>query len=348
MKNFLPVVMLTFFGLTYSAIAQDTEQEAPLEISGSVDTYFTADFSGQDNIPTSFADNREAMSIGMLDIALSKSFENVSFTGEFSFGPRSFKSIPTFDPDGDGEGPQIFIQNLYVSYGLTDKLTLTAGYMGTFVGYEVISPAGNFNYSTSYLFTSGPFQNAGIKADYAFSDRFAVMVGMFNDWNVYADADGMKDIGAQIYFAPVDGWDVYLNFVNGKSSGNIFDITTGYQVSDKFYLGLNAADFTYDNSNDGGYTGVALYPQVALTDAFSLGLRTEFFGIKETKDESGTILTEKGGVSSYTLTANYKVGGFTFIPEVRLDSSDDLGFLDKNGEAASKAAQVTFAAVYAF
>ena len=51
---------------------------------------------------------------------------------------------------------------------------------------------------------------------------------------------------------------------------------------------------------------------------------------------------------STTLTANYKVGGFTFIPEVRLDSSDDLGFLDKDGAAASKASQVTFAAVYAF
>ena len=120
------------------------------------------------------ADNREAMSIGMIDVALSKSIDNVSFMGEFSFGPRSFKSIPAFDPDGDGEGPNVFIQNLYVTYGLTDKLSLTAGYMGTFVVYEVISPAGNFNYSTSYLFTNGPFQNAGIKADYAFSDKLTL------------------------------------------------------------------------------------------------------------------------------------------------------------------------------
>ena len=44
MKNFLPVVMLTFFGLTYTAVAQETEEESPLEISGSIDTYFTAEY----------------------------------------------------------------------------------------------------------------------------------------------------------------------------------------------------------------------------------------------------------------------------------------------------------------
>ena len=249
MKKRFTLTFLSIFLLANISFAQETEAteetSSPLEISGSVDTYYTYDFSGMDNIPTSFADNRNTLALGMLDVALSKSFKSVSFVGEFSFGPRSFKSIPTFDPDGDGQGSNIWIQNLYISYAFTDKLSVTAGYMGTFVGYEVISPAGNFNYSTSYLFTNGPFQNAGIKLDYAFNDRFAVMVGLFNDWNVYSDTNGMSDIGAQVYLSPVDGWDVYLNFVDGFTTGTIFDITTGYQITDGFYLGLNAADFTY-------------------------------------------------------------------------------------------------------
>jgi hypothetical protein len=42
----------------------------------------------------------------------------------------------------------------------------------------------NFHYSTSYLFTNGPFQNAGVKANYAISDKVGIMVGAFNDaWN---------------------------------------------------------------------------------------------------------------------------------------------------------------------
>lgn len=349
MKTLLSIVMLTILGMPFISLAQEeVEEDSKLEITGSVDTYYTYDFSEQNNIPTSFADDRNSISIGMLDVALSKTFNKVSFTGEFSFGPRSFKSIPTFDPDGDGSGPNVGIQNLYVSYAFTDKLSLTAGYMGTFVGYELISPAGNFNYSTSYLFSAGPFQNAGIKADYAFSDKFAVMIGLFDDWNVYTDADGVSDIGAQVFFAPAEGWDLYLNFVKGTATGTIVDITTGYQLSDAFFIGLNAADFTFNLSDDGGYSGVALYPQYAFSEAFSLGVRGEYFAIKEAKDEFGTVSYPGGSVFATTVSANLKMGGFTFIPEVRLDSSEDLGFLTKDGVNANSASQVTLAAVYAF
>lgn len=348
-KRCLQIVITTIFMLPLKSFAQNEEKESsPLEISGSADIYYTYDFSGQDNIPTSFADDRNSVSIGMLDIALSKSFDNVSFMGEFSFGPRSFKSTPFFDPDGDGTGPMVNIQNLYMSYDITDKLSLTAGYMGTFVGYELISPAGNFNYSTSYLFSAGPFQNAGMKADYTFSDKLAVMIGLFNDWNVYSDSDGVSDIGAQVFVSPVKEWDVFVNFVMGPNSGTVLDLTTGYQITDAFYLGLNAADYTYTNSIEGGYNGLALYPQYSVNDIFSIGLRTEYFTVKEGKDESGAITQPAGDVFSTTITGNFKLGGFTFIPEVRIDSSEDLGFIKKDSNAAKNATQLTFAAVYAF
>ncbi|MGZ3874489.1 MAG: outer membrane beta-barrel protein, partial [Mucilaginibacter sp.] len=140
--------------------------DPPLVFSGSVDTYYKADFSGHPNIPTSFANENNSVSIGMIDLALKKKVGKAAFVGELSFGPRSDQSIPTAG---------YHIQNLYVSYDVTSSFNLTAGYMATFVGYEVISPAGNFNYSTSYLFTNGPFQNAGFKATYAFSDKVSLM-----------------------------------------------------------------------------------------------------------------------------------------------------------------------------
>jgi hypothetical protein len=97
---------------------------------------------------------------------------------------------------------------LYATYAATDKLSFTAGYMGTFIGYEVISPLANFHYSTSYLFTNGPFQNAGVKLNYAISDKIGIMVGAFNDsWNSYkADPiKGLNAFGAQLSFAPAEG-----------------------------------------------------------------------------------------------------------------------------------------------
>ena len=189
MKKYLTsaVILLISFA---TVVAQD--EKPGLTISGSVDTYWKYDFSGYknddgtSNIGTSFADVQNSISIGMLDVSLSQTVGKASFVGEFSFGPRSYKSIPTFQVD-ETDNINMNIQNLYVSYALSDKFALTAGYMGTFVGYEVISPAGNFNYSTSYLFSFGPFQNAGLKLDWTISEKLAIMVGVFNDWNVYQD-----------------------------------------------------------------------------------------------------------------------------------------------------------------
>ena len=351
-------ITLLFIALILSVFmvqAQDEESDSGLQISGSVDTYWKYDFSGYvgdggtSNIPTSFADEQNSISIGMIDVALSQTIGKASFVGEFAFGPRSFKSIPLFQPDGDADDAYVGIQNLYASYAFTDVFSLTAGYMGTFVGYEVISPAGNFNYSTSYLFTNGPFQNSGIKADFAISDRFAFMVGLFNDWNVYQDFNGVSDFGAQLYFMPVDGWDVYVNFVTGNPSGTVIDLTTGWQISDGFFLGLNAADYSANGEDAGGYTGVALYPQLALSDAVEVGLRYEYFKFKEFVDEDFATISSQS-VNAVTLTANLKAGPLTVIPEFRLDgASDEFFYKSSDGMDMTKSAsQFLIAAVYAF
>lgn len=318
------------------AIAQDeAPKSTPLEISGSGDLYYKYDFSKSENIPTSFATDQNSLSLGMLDIALKKSVGKVSFVGEVSFGPRGAgQSIP------DVDGQSFHIQNLYATYAFTDKFSMTAGYMGTFVGYEVISPVPNFHYSTSYLFTNGPFQNAGIKANYKISDKFGAMLGLFNDtWNNYqADpAKGLSTVGGQLSYAS-GASSVYLNFMDGSVSGTIIDLTATFQLADKFKLGLNAAD--YSNEGDVGFTGFALYPSYALTDAFALGLRAEYFGYKEGSGDTD--------VTAFTLSGNYKMGGFTLIPELRLDSASDDVFVDSNMMDTKSASQFLLAVVYGF
>jgi hypothetical protein len=85
------------------------------------------DFAKKENIGTSFATDQNSVSLGML-IALKKL---QSLFCEISFGPRQFQSIP----NGDGTDLNSFhIQNLYATYAATDKLSFTAGYMGTLLG----------------------------------------------------------------------------------------------------------------------------------------------------------------------------------------------------------------------
>jgi len=356
------VLAATFFG--FAARAQDTIKttgDAPLVLSGSVDTYWKTDFSGHANIPTSFANENNSVSIGMVDLGLKKSVGNASFVGELSFGPRGQQqSLPNADPglvtfpgtSETGVGYSSYhIQNLYVSYNLTSKFNLTAGYMSTFIGYEVISPAANFNYSTSYLFTNGPFQNAGLKATYTFSDKVSLMAGIFNDyWNVYQSGGKVNTFGAQLTVTPVKNWTAYLNVATGPESGTEFDLTTNYQITSAFKLGLNAADFTAGEaySYKGGFSGVALYPQVAVSKVVTLGIRGEYFDTK-----AGAYVTAGPppgeSVTGITFTANIKAGPLTFIPEIRFDNSSKSDmFVDGSGNYTSGATQFLLAAVYGF
>ena len=325
--------------MTFAQDAAETAPKStPLEISGSGDLYYKYDFSKTANIPTSFATDQNSLSLGMLDIALKKSVGKASFVGEVSFGPRGqYQSIP----NGDGTDLNSFhIQNLYATYAFTDKFSMKAGYSGTFCGYEVISPLGNFHYSTSYLFTYGPFQHAGVQANYKISDKFGAMLGVFNDnWNTYkADpTKGLNALGGQLSYAS-GASSVYLNFMDGSVSGTIFDLTATFQLTEKFKLGLNAADFS--NEGDVGYTGAAIYPSYALTDAFALGLRAEYFKFKEGSGDED--------VTAFTLSGNYKVGGFAVIPELRLDSVSDDVFVDSDMAPTKSASQFLIAVVYGF
>lgn len=343
---FTTLSALTMSAATY-AQESTTSSSSPLQISGSADTYYKYDFSKRPNIGTSFAEDQNSVSLGMIDLALKKTTGKASFVGELSFGPRGqYGSLPNGNGEAANGDNSFHIQNLYTTYAFTDQFSMTAGYMGTFIGYEVIAPTGNFNYSTSYLFTNGPFQNAGIKANYVFSPKVAVMVGLFDDWNVYKDVNGVSHFGAQLTLSPVEGWTAYLNMLTGRSAGapgtgSIYDLTTAYQVTEKVKIGLNAADYSVSNNN-GGYNGAALYLQNAFTSTFSLGLRAEYFKTKDVPDADGS------SVTAITVSGNFKAGGLTFIPEVRFDNGNTARFVKNNLDPTKSASQFSLAAVYAF
>ena len=341
--------ILLFGALSANLYAQEG---SGLEISGSVDTYYKYDFSGykaedgSSNIGTYFGNEQNSISLGMVNLILKQRVGKASFVGDLSFGPRGQSaaylsgSIPN-----SGDQNSFHIQNLYISYQFTERFSMTAGYMGTFVGYEVISPTGNFNYSTSYLFSSGPFQDAGIRAHYTFSDQVSLMVGLFNDWNVYQDFNGVSDVGAQLALTPVEDWSAYINFISGHATGTVIDLTTSYQVSDAFKLGLNAADYSATD-DAGGYSGGALYAQHAITPSLALGLRGEYFTRKEYMEEE----IEMGGeeILALTLSGNLKAGPLTIIPEVRFDNGSYEMFFTKSMRPVKNASQFLIAAVYAF
>lgn len=338
------ILFSLLFICTTTVLAQ--EEEPKVTISGSVDTYFRTNFNGPNDADefgivapaTSFA-NLPGFSLGMANIIASYEGEKAGVVADLVFGPRGSDAVfasPLYSNSGQ------IVNQLYAYWNISDNATITMGNFNTFLGYEVISPTANFNYSTSYMFSYGPFSHTGLKLDVATESGFSFMAGILNPTDI-TEFNPSSDyfFGAQLGYGGF-----YLNGLFGDSYTQV-DLTGGIDVTDAFYLGINATitDTGDDDRGNGtGFSGVALYAQYATSDVFKIGARYEFFNDKQIVF---TDFTETNA-SDFTITANYSVGNLTIIPEIRFDTNDEDVFLDSDGAPSSSLASFVLAFTYGF
>jgi hypothetical protein len=317
--------------------AQDTDDSEPdptFNFSGTVDTYFRASFTEDPVAPgTSFA-NLNGFSLGMANFIVSYEGEKSGFVADVVFGPRGSDAV--FGSVGNSSE---MVNQLYAYYNIAEGVTVTLGNFNTFLGYEVISPAANFNYSTSYMFSYGPFSHTGAKVDFSISDDVSLMVGVFNQTDqTEANYDRYTAFGAQLGL-----YGQYLNLLAGDDYFQL-DYTGGFDLSDSFFLGINATTATL--AGDTGFAGVALYPQLTASDSFAIGLRGEFFS--ET-DGFGALVSDGDADNfSLTLTGSFTSGNFMFKPELRLDSASSEIFAISPTETSESLASFVMAMIYTF
>ncbi len=345
-KNIVLSTVL-LFSLT-SVFAQEEEEKEKFTFSGSIDAYYRTNLNGDNSAPngipnaapgSSFA-NLPGFALGMANLIAGYEGEKVGFVADLVFGPRGTDAIfasPIYSDTGN------IVNQLYAYWNVSDAVTLTFGNFNTFLGYEVISPTANFNYSTSYLFSYGPFSHTGLKADFALSEDFSVMLAVMNRTDITElNLDGKYAYGAQLGYKGQ-----YFNLLMDNGAYEI-DYTGGFDLSDSFFLGLNAAYFDGGDGN-AGFGGVALYPQLATSDDFTIGLRGEYFTEIEDFGAIGTGV-EDSSVFAVTLTGSYSIDKLTIKPELRLDSASDVSgnFVDSNLVAQKSLSSFVLAAIYSF
>ena len=372
-KNLLLLALLLLGSASFAQdveviVAEEEEGKEKFSFSGSGDAYFRTNFNGLNKVvpnegllgepfgpaapSTSFA-NRPGFALGMANLIGTYEGEKVGVVVDLVFGPRGEEAV-----FGSPFGSSNIINQLYVYWSVSETITLTFGNFNTFLGYEVISPVGNFNYSTSYMFSYGPFSQAGIKADFDLGNDWSAMVAIMNptdftDFNPF----GEYSLGAQLGYSGQ-----YLNFIYGKQGFNetivagiptdtdikaLFqiDYTGGFNLSDSFFLGINA---TYQDTDGDGFYGAALYPQYTASDTFAIGLRGEYFKEMGDFEVIGTGV-EDSDVFAITLSGNVTIGEYlTFIPEIRLDSASDDAFINNDFEASKSLSSFLLAAVFAY
>lgn len=344
------------FITTYS---QDSPVEAKEEpapkpvISGSVDIYYRYNFANAKNVGggmtnnyTSFTNSQNSFELGMASVRLDHTIGKVSVVADLGFGKRAE------DFSYNDEKTMLAIKQAYVSYAVNDKIKVTAGSWATHVGYELVDPYLNRNYSMSYMFSFGPFFHTGIKAELA-TGKSGFMVSVVNPNDLKTANFQQKMVGAQYTYAASDKWKFYLNYIGGKLSEEtnlqqIDAVLTGI-ITDKFSMGYNgtvqsqkAKDSIGKYGSSDNWWGSALYFNVDPTSKFGLTLRTEYF------DDKKNVLGFEGNIFATTLSAIFKAGPLAIIPELRLENSNKELFVKNSGAGTKSTATALIAAVYKF
>ncbi len=328
------------------------EKKPALTISGSADVFFRYDFKKQAvNNKTSFTNSQNSFSLGMASVKLEHTGSKVGAVLDLGFGTRATE----FSYNETG----IFsaVKQAYISYTPAEGLKFTAGTWATHVGYELVDPQLNRNYSMSYMFTNGPFTHTGVKAEYA-KGKSGFMIGVSNATDYRIPPAGQinkKFLLAQYSVAATEKVKLYFNYVGGKAPDtsivNQFDVVAAVSVTSKFNIGINASlnrsqawdTDAKDNVAGKNWWGTAAYLNVDPKDWFGLTLRSELFNDKDGVKGFNT------SIFANTLSANFKVDGFTFIPELRLENAGLPIYGDVNGLINQKSAvSFVLAAVYKF
>jgi len=357
--------------------AEEGAEKPGFTLSGSADVYYRANLTANNDpahsapAPNTAFAYAPGFGMGMFNLIGAWEGQRGGVVGDLVFGPRGVDAVFA------SGAPNNVVNQLYVYWKATDQLTLTMGDFNTFLGYEVISPTGNFNYSTSYMFSWGPFSHTGIKADFAVSDDLSFMLGVFNptDFTEFNPV-GTYSLGGQIGYKGV-----YLNLLYGDQDGRLtdedteeglasagalfqVDLTAGWDLTEAFYLGLNTTynttamgehieqgEIVADSGDGNSFYGAAAYLQYRASETFALGLRGEYFA--EANGGYGIIgsydADANGSIMALTLSGNITIGNLTLIPELRLDTaSEEDVFVNTALEPVASLASFMLAAVYAF
>ncbi|MDQ6482273.1 porin [Dyadobacter sp. LHD-138] len=371
-------------------VKEGEEGKGSFAFSGYLDSYYMANFNkpasrsnlGQAGTARVFDQKSGQFQLGLVQAKVAYTNSKSEAVVDLTFGPNA--NLGNYG--NAAFSTALAIKQAYFTYKFTDKFSMTAGQFGTHIGYEVIDAPANFNYSLSNLFNNGPFYHTGLKATYAFSDKVSLMAGVVNNVDGLGDNNRKKGIISQLFISPVENWNVYLNFINSneanagedgdspKAHYRVFDITTSYQLTEKFLVGVNAAYGSQkgDYQGAGGpsdtqsWGGAAIYSNVAVSDNFAIGARYEYFnndngvrGLLAYPNGKGPDDAPIAGigthVNSVTLTGNISLadGHILLKPEFRLDAypkarAGKLQQFEDSDGVYSKSSQTTFGMAFIY
>lgn len=375
-RRIYPLLMVGLLSSTVLnlAFAADDQAESPVKFYGHIEGGITLnpdDPSDQINFGQLFTDKANRPLLNQVMLAVEKPLDlasdlNFGFKAQGMYGSdaRLTHFLGELD-DTINDRNQLDIVELYASAHTSligaGGMDIKVGQFVTLEGAEVIDPNGNFFYSHSYIFFFGiPFKHTGIMTTTHASGMLDVYLGVTTGVNTSLGSgdnndalsfhggiglnglmDGKVSILASTHIGPENPGGT-SGIRPNKDLRYLNDITIIAKVNDRLTLTTDL-NYIYDEGFKANGYGIAQYATYALSDAWSIGARSEIW-----HDDDGFFVAafpgpldflnlQKGlpatvigyGPATYgalTLGANYKpvasiglVDGIAIRPEIRYD-----------------------------
>jgi Putative beta-barrel porin-2, OmpL-like. bbp2 len=226
----------------------------------------------------------------------------------------------------EGNNPNVFdIIQGYAQYA-TGPLTVIGGKFVTLAGAEVIAPTGNTNFSRSFLFYAEPLTHTGVRATYAASDTFSVIVGVNNGWNYSSlSTSGSKtgefglafSLTVQGYAGKDPTYDAPKTFIDAVAT---YNVTGALSFVLSYDWGQQKQQPAGDPTLE--WNGAAFYTNYAISDQWRVSVRVEYL------DDKNGLIT--GTAVAQTLKEGTVTFGYDPIKnfELRIEGRYDMSTQD--------------------
>ena len=267
----------------------------PTTLSGFVDMYYGYNANqpvSRSNSFRSFDALSNQFALNLVELVVDKTPEATnSRTGyhiALGYG-QAINAVNGSDPGGLGFDQ--YLKEAYFSYlaPVGKGLQVDFGKFVTPAGAEVIETKDNFNYSRGLLFSYAiPYYHFGMRAKYAFNDKYSLTGYVTNGWNNVVENNTGKTYGMSLGWNPTKKLNIAENYMAGPEQGSnnsnwrqLWDTVVTYSATSKLTLMANTdygrGDRIAGVANPVFWTGVAGYVKYAPTDKYAFATRYEYY-----------------------------------------------------------------------
>lgn len=209
-----------------------------------------------------------------------------------------------------------YLSRANVSYlaPIGNGLTLTAGLMNSFIGFESMYAKDNFNYTRSWIADYSPFYLIGFGGQYAVNQNVTASLYLVSDYDYLAYRSNQPKYASQVAWAITPAWKLTQNLFAGSEQANAdtsnwryFSDSILQWTGEEITLAL-AYDIGTERLNQSGqyrqtlWMGSALFSRWHLDGPWSMALRPEIYW-----DGDGRMTGNRQLVKAVTATLDYKI-----------------------------------------